>query len=546
MIRTPLIITRLFSLPTGLEALNRLRSRYLQTLVVFGIMVIAFSNVLTISTGTLQSTTLLNAVIAYIVCFAVLLLVRFGWLIPAAVILIAIGTLFAYTGTNVGYLLAGTFIVITGAALGNRPVFLLSIAIVVGRVGYDMWLTLSGGSAAGLPPELRDKLLMLVSLGVMSASTRYFINQAERSSEEARNNASLLQAVAETGEILAKLLNLTTLLPRAVELIQERFGFYHVQVFLLDETNEYASLAASTGATGQKLLERRHRLAVGSKSVIGQVTLTSNPVVARDTDAIYYRNELLPNTRAELALPIMDGDKMIGALDVQSRRVDAFEAEAVQALQVMANLLGTSIRNARFFEQQERNARESRRLFLESETNLREIQRLNQQLTNQGWENYLRNRRQINGVTLDQERIVADDHWSDTLVKASQTRQAVTEISNGTGIIAVPVMLGSEVIGAIEVESGSGRENETIEMVKAVAQRLALSLDKARLYEESQEATAQEQRINEIVARYQTVSSVDDLLQITLAELSDSLGAKRGAIRLGVGMNSSMNGESQA
>ena len=167
-------------------------------------------------------------------------------------------------------------------------------------------------------------------------------------------------------------------------------------------------------------------------------------------------------------------------------------------------------------------------------------------MTNQGWENYLRNRRQINGVTLDQELIVADDQWSDILVKASQTRQAVTESNNGTGVIAVPVMLGGEVIGAIEVESGSGRENETIEMVKAVAQRLALSLDKARLYEESQEATAQEQRINEIVARYQTVSSVDDLLQITLAELSDSLGAMRGAIRLGVGMNNSMNGESQA
>ena len=69
------------------------------------------------------------------------------------------------------------------------------------------------------------------------------------SADEAKANATLLQAVAETGEILAKLLNMNTLLPRAVELIQERFGFYHVQVFLLDETNEYASLAASTGAT---------------------------------------------------------------------------------------------------------------------------------------------------------------------------------------------------------------------------------------------------------------------------------------------------------
>lgn len=542
MILKPL--KRLFELPQDTDALTRLRSRYLQTLVIFGMIVVAFSNILSFATGTLQTTTILNAILAYGVCFTVLVMVRFRWLVSASVVLIAIGSLFMFTGTNIGFLLAGTFVVITGAALGNRLVYFLSIAVVMGRVIYDVWLALSSNPGTILPQEIRDKLLMMLSLGVVSAATRYFINQAEKSAEAAKSNATLLQAVAETGEILAKLLNLNTLLPRAVEMIQERFGFYHVQVFLLDETNEYASLAASTGATGQKLLERRHRLAVGSKSVIGQVTLTAQPVVARDTDAIYFRNELLPNTRAELALPIMDGDKMIGALDVQSRRVDAFEAESIQALQVMSNLLGTSIRNARFFEQQDRSARETRRLFLESEANLREIQRLNQQLTKQGWENYLRNRRQVNGVTLDEERIVADDRWTDMLVKASETRQPVSDSSNGTGVIAVPVMLGGEVIGAIEVESGSGRESETVEMVKAVAQRLALSLDKARLYEESQEATAQEQRINEIVARYQTVSSVDDLLQITLAELSSSLGAKRGAIRLGVGGDSSLNGES--
>jgi hypothetical protein len=66
-----------------------------------------------------------------------------------------------------------------------------------------------------------------------------------------------------------------------------------------------------------------------------------------------------------------------------------------------------------------------------------------------------------------------------------------------------------------------------------VAQRLALSLDNARLFEEAQSTTAQEHYINDIVARYQTVNSVDDLLRITLTELSQTLGAQRGAIRLG-------------
>jgi GAF domain-containing protein len=538
---------RLFALSPDIDTLTRLRSRYLQALAVTAAIVVASSFLLALVTGAMQTTTILNNLLAYGVCFAVLLFVKRGWLAPSALILILIGSIFAFTGTSIAFLLAGTLILITAAAVGNRIMYTLTNLAFVARIGFDLFTAFTNNSGQPFPLETRDKFLMFAALGVVSTATRFFINQAERSADEAKANATLLQAVAETGEILAKLLNMNTLLPRAVELIQERFGFYHVQVFLLDETNEYASLAASTGATGQKLLERRHRLAVGSKSVIGQVTLSGKPVIARDTDAIYFRNELLPNTRAELALPVMDGDKMIGVLDVQSRRVDAFASEAVQALQVMANLLGTSIRNAIFFDQQERNARETKRLFLESESSLREIQRLNQQLTRQGWENYMSNRRQSSGVTLDDERIVADDRWSESLVKATETRLPVTEGTNGARVIAVPVMLGSEVIGAIEVEPGeNSKESETVEMVKAIAQRLAISLDKARLFEESQEATAQEQRINEIVARYQTVNSVDDLLQITLSELSQSLGARRGAIRLGTGANSSMNGESPA
>jgi GAF domain-containing protein len=426
--------------------------------------------------------------------------------------------------------------------------FALMNIVVFGRMIFNLVASFPQANNT-ITPEIFNQLMFIAALGVMSFATRFSIRQTDTAAEEAKVSASLLQAVAESGEILAKMLNLKQLLPRAVELVQERFAFYHVQIFLIDESGEYATLAASTGATGQKLMERRHRLAVGSQSVVGQVTASGLPVVARDTDPIYYRNELLPNTRSELALPITDGDRIIGVLDVQSRRPDAFELESVQALQVMANLVGTSIRNARLFDQQARTANETKRLFLEAETNLREIQRLNQQLTHQGWENYLQSKRQYTGVTLQDEQLVSDTDWSPALAKASQSRQPVTDLSTGQAVIAVPVVLGSEVIGAIEVEpSNPGQEAEVIEMVKAIAQRLAISLDKARLFEESQEATAQEQRINDIVARYQTVTNVDDLLQITLSELSTSLGAKRGAIRLGsvpAASLTSMNGESQ-
>ena len=123
----------------------------------------------------------------------------------------------------------------------------------------------------------------------------------------------------------------------------------------------------------------------------------------------------------------------------------------------------------------------------------------------------------------------------------------MTTERDGQRVIAVPMMLGNEVIGAIEIEAAdTAQEADITEMVNAVAQRLALSLDKARLFEESQEATAREQRINEIVTRYQAVNNVDELLRITLQELSQSLGATHSSIRLGAAPVASLNGEGHA
>ncbi len=390
-------------------------------------------------------------------------------------------------------------------------------------------------------------ITMMLSIIVISVTTRFLANRFEAVAERSQASANLLQAAAATGEIIGKLLKLDELLPQAVELIRERFAFYHVQIFLLDAAGENAELAASTGEIGQKLFERKHSLPVGSRSVIGRVTSSGQPVTANDTDPFYHRNELLPNTRSELALPILDGNTIIGALDVQSRRYEVFNTEVIQALQVLANQLGITVRNARLFEAQEKTTQEARHLFLESETNLREIQRLNQQLTREGWQDYLQNRKQVNGVTLDKNELTTTADWTTSLVAASKVREAVTTERDGQQIISVPMMLGNEIIGAIEVESDEGmQESEITEMVNAVAQRLALSLDKARLFEESQEATAREQRINEIVTRYQTVNNVDELLRITLQELSQSLGATQSSIRLGAVPVASPNGEASA
>jgi len=533
------------------EVLGQYRYRYLQAMVL---IFLAASGIAVVGMVLLNAT-LENSLILFgftlIIFFTNLLtyaLLRRGYVRLVSFIIIAQGLLgmFATLSVEFWWLMFNSVLaVVTAATLAKRNLYRAVMLICFGTVAFMIVRTAQINN--DFDPAV-PYFIVLVTLVIVSATTRYFTEQAVKAAAVAANSANLLQAAAATGEIIGKLLKVDELLPQAVDLIRDRFAFYHVQIFLLDEAGENAQLAASTGEVGQMLFARRHSLPVGSRSVIGRVTSSGQPVLANDTDSFHHRNELLPNTRSELALPILDGDKIIGALDVQSRRYEVFTTEVIQALQVLANQLGITIRNARLFEEQEKTTNEARRLFLESETSLREIQRLNQQLTRTGWQDYMQTRKSVSGVTLSENTISSEAEWTASLLEASQTRESVTNSRDGQQVIAVPMMLGSEVIGAIEVEAGDNiQEADITEMVNAVAQRLALTLDKARLFEESQEATAREQRINEIVTRYQSVNNVDELLRITLQELSESLGATHSSIRLGAApVTASPNGESHA
>jgi GAF domain-containing protein len=516
------------------DTLLLLQTRFIRALALIGISASAIGAVLLLVTN--SAITVRAVVLVFVVLnIGVLVLVQRGKVQIAAYILtttLAVGALFSPPV----YILIGALALIAAAALLNNFLFLVVNILIV---GYQIVMVLSAfvGAPAdgGVPSAASNGLVVGTALVAVSLATRYFIDQTERAAVAAKQGAVLLQMVAETGEQVGKLLNLNEVLPRAVELIRERFVFNHVQIYLLDEGRQRAVLAASTAAQGQRLYERQNSVEVGAKHAIGMVAAVGRPIIASEREmAAHSADLLLPNTRAQLALPIFDGDRIIGVLDVQSREPGAFNREIEQALQVLTNLLATSIRNARLFDAQDRSTREAKRLFVETEANLREIQRLNQQLTHEGWSDYMREKREMRGVSVNDAGLTEEAVWSTGLERAVETRQPVREIHDGSPIIAVPVMLGGEVIGAIEVESHAGADAEYVEMVKAVAQRLALSLDKARLFEESQAATAREQRINEIVAQFQTVASVDDLLKITLSELSRTFGAQRGAIRLGV------------
>ena len=368
-------------------------------------------------------------------------------------------------------------------------------------------------------------------IGLLATSFVNMRDQVHTLIEDLENRVAArtrdMSATQDISRFAASQRDLQTLMDRVVDLIVERFeNIYHAQIFLVDEDKRDAVLRASTGEVGKQLLSRGHRLGIGSLSVIGQVTQQGRLIVARDAavSQIHRRNEFLPDTRAELAIPLRVGETVIGALDVQSKIRDTFEEDQMNVLQTMADQIAVAIQNALLYE-------ESLRRFAEIEASNRES-------TRHAWQEFIRDQRM--------DAIIKDAGFP-TDVDVSDLRRAAIKrgepvigkiTERNTIPIAVPVQLRGQVLGAVEWEIPvQTLSEEKLELAKELANRLALSLDNARLFQESQRATERERLVNNIAAKLTAQTTINDILQTAVREVGQALRSPEVSIRLHGGNN---------
>ena len=179
-------------------------------------------------------------------------------------------------------------------------------------------------------------------------------HQWQETNYKLQRRAIQLEAVTLVGRAVTSILNLDDLLLEVVNLIRARFDFYHAGIFLIDESDEWAVLRQATGEAGQRMLARKHRLAVGGQSIVGWAAVNRQPRIAHDVgdDAVHFKNADLPHTRSEMALPLMVGNRLLGVLDVQSTEESAFDDEDEAILGLMADQVAVAIDNAFKFSQE--------------------------------------------------------------------------------------------------------------------------------------------------------------------------------------------------
>ena len=259
--------------------------------------------------------------------------------------------------------------VLLGISLSAIAISLLGVIFFTRRITgplqalTEVAMRMAGGDlTSGVAVNRQDEIgLLAEAFNGMSAELRGLYQDLERK-VEARTQQ--LATAAEVGRAATSILSTEDLLRRSVDLIRDRFGYYHVSVFLLDDSGRWAELSEATGAVGAQLKARSYRLGVGSNSLIGWVTANKQARVALDVvgDEYYFQNDLLPDTRSEAALPLRVGDRLIGALDVQSRTLNAFNQSDIEVLQVLADQLAVAVENGRLFNRQERIAQLDQRV----------------------------------------------------------------------------------------------------------------------------------------------------------------------------------------
>ncbi len=364
----------------------------------------------------------------------------------------------------------------------------------------------------------------------MTAQLRELVGSLERRVGERtralEQQTVYLQATADVGRTLSSILDVDQLIRQVAQVIQDRFGLYYVGLFQVDESGEWAVLRAGSGEYGRRMVARGHRIRVG-EGMVGWCIANDQIRVASDVsqDQVRLVADELPDTQSEAALPMRAHGHVVGAITVQSDQPDAFDQNALVALQTMADQVASALDNAR--------------LFAQVQEALASAERAYSGMSRQAWLELLRGggmafRSDARGVTKlppvsRPEMARAIQEGQTILAPEAQDRDP-----QGAPL-AIPIRIGEEIIGVLDTVKPAADGEWTpqeVAWLQDVTEQLSYALEAARFYQETQSREIRERQIREIGANMQARVSLDALMQTTIADLARVLNVPAAFVQL--------------
>ena len=319
--------------------------------------------------------------------------------------------------------------------------------------------------------------------------------------------ARQFESITRVSNAITSVQNLQELLPLISEAISQNFGFYHVGIFLVEAGNQYAVLSAANSEGGRKMIRRHHQLKIGEQGIVGYVSQTGKSRIALNVgeDANYFTNPELPATQSEMALPLKTGDDVIGVLDIQSTELGIFTDEDFITLSTLADQVSLAIQNARLFDQ--------------SQKAIAEFEAIQRQYIRETW------------THLPKEEKLTGYRYSTTgAIPLSKDVEPVrSEGKADRHEINVPITLRGEIIGTLSVQAPQNERigTDKMDLIKAVAERVALSAENARLFDETNRRAEREHLVSDITTKIRSTNDPQEMIKTAIEELRQALSATR-------------------
>jgi GAF domain-containing protein len=394
--------------------------------------------------------------------------------------------------------------------------------------------------------------------------------------QDLERRAVQLATAADVGRAAASILELESLTRQVVELVRGRFELHYVGLFLLDSAGEYAVLEAGTGEPGRIMKDQGHKLKVGGASMVGAACAQRRIRLAQDVgeERVRFENPLLPETRSEMALPLAVGDRVLGALDVQSTTPDAFSEGDVAVLQLVADQIAVAVDNARKFSEEAEVLeatspifRVSRRLVsavttdeiveaivdsvAETEADGCVLGRLEFSPTgevenviflrdwNRHWASRFPNGATFSAHTSPLPIQVLKSYW--TVRESAQDPQASEGLRafltgyGGRAFVNIPLRVGGQVVGFLALyRTGAGPfPPVSMRLFETMADQAAVALERARLLEVAQARATREHLVAGVASRIRETLDMDAVLKTGVEEIAKALDLAALDLRLG-------------
>lgn len=348
-----------------------------------------------------------------------------------------------------------------------------------------------------------------------------------------------LTTVVDVSQRLSSILDLSDLMREVVTLTKETFGYYHAHIYLLDDQHETLIMAEGYGQAGAEMKRRAHSIPLNAaRSLVAQAVRESRIITVEDVrqDPHWLPNPLLPNTRSEAAIPVVLGNEVVGALDVQSDRVGGITTDDEVVLQALANQIAIAVRNAR--------------LFSETQEALYRAQRLQQIYTGEAWRQFSGARStdyEVRQPELPPLQEIPTPEANIALEKEQTIRLNLDKVNGSEGLgqagnpketnsLATPLKLRGQIIGVLGLRAEDPNRQWTddeIALIEAIGEQMSVAIENARLFDETGRRAGREKIIADVTQQVWASGDLEKVMQTAVEQLGAKFEASKVVIRLG-------------